>query len=491
MAIIKKLNTRITLKYDSYANWTSAPGKDLVLFKGEVGICEIPSVNKDSHIAPTVIFKVGTGAKYPEGHEKAGEYITFEDLPWASARAADVYSWAKASAVKLIDKKLVFVGGNPDGTDKEIPFNYVTKAEVTAITNSLAAKLEAIESNLTDIDDINIKIGDGFDSTNTVKKAIEVAVSLGQQGVDKATTALTELTKSSGTLTKAVNDIKQLQADLTAEIYARGEQGEDLENRLQSVESFFVTSEGEQLDKALDTLKEIQVYLKGEGEAPEGVISRVAANEAAIKTLQSSNGIIDRRIASAEASIEKNATETSSIQAIVSGYSGSGAIQAAISDVSARTDTALQAAQKAQSDTVTLTEVVNNKSTGLAKTYNLASTAAARVEGFDARITANEAAVSTLQSIVQTGNDSNTKLRTDITSIQSLVNHTSKGNEALHSEITRIAGLVEQSSDSWVTVKNTANSALAKAEAIEADYLKAADSYVLQCGTATSTSSAN
>ena len=33
---VKTLKTRIALKYDSYTNWTTSPGKDLVLLKGEI-----------------------------------------------------------------------------------------------------------------------------------------------------------------------------------------------------------------------------------------------------------------------------------------------------------------------------------------------------------------------------------------------------------------------------------------------------------------------
>jgi hypothetical protein len=99
MAIVKELNTRIALKYDSYANWTTAPGKDLVLLAGEIGICEIPAVNGDSRVAPTVLFKVGNGSK------------KFYELPWASAKAADVYSWAKAETVVLDGEVIKFKTG--------------------------------------------------------------------------------------------------------------------------------------------------------------------------------------------------------------------------------------------------------------------------------------------------------------------------------------------------------------------------------------------
>ena len=57
----KELQTRIALKYDSYSAWTSSPGKDLILLKGEIGICEIPSTNATATTAPTTLFKVGDG----------------------------------------------------------------------------------------------------------------------------------------------------------------------------------------------------------------------------------------------------------------------------------------------------------------------------------------------------------------------------------------------------------------------------------------------
>jgi hypothetical protein len=135
---IKELKTRIALKYDSYSAWTTAPGKDLVLLKGELGICYIGDTTPESHVVPTVLFKVGDGTK------------TFEALPWASAKAADVYNWAKASEVKRDGKKLVFVGGvvNADGTrsNLEVPFDYVTLAEVKEITDDLTTRIAAVEA---------------------------------------------------------------------------------------------------------------------------------------------------------------------------------------------------------------------------------------------------------------------------------------------------------------------------------------------------------
>lgn len=83
-------NTRIKLKYDTLANWTT--NKTKVLLQGEVGLCYVPAVtNGTTTTAPTVLFKVGDGT------------TTWKNLPWGSGLAADVYDWAKAAAKPSYD----------------------------------------------------------------------------------------------------------------------------------------------------------------------------------------------------------------------------------------------------------------------------------------------------------------------------------------------------------------------------------------------------
>lgn len=84
MAQDKILQTRISLKYDTYANWHS---KNPTLLEGEVAVVVVPGSDPVGTISnvPTVLFKVGDGAK------------KFDELPWVSGPAGDVYAWAKAS----------------------------------------------------------------------------------------------------------------------------------------------------------------------------------------------------------------------------------------------------------------------------------------------------------------------------------------------------------------------------------------------------------
>lgn len=89
MAEEKILNTRIQLKYDSYANWTE---KNPTLLAGEIAIAKLTTVaavkpGENDTQAP-VLFKVGPGA--------------FNSLPWVSALAADVYAWAKKTEEEFI-----------------------------------------------------------------------------------------------------------------------------------------------------------------------------------------------------------------------------------------------------------------------------------------------------------------------------------------------------------------------------------------------------
>ena len=104
----KTLNTRIKLKYDTLANW-QGDGASVVLLKGEVAICEVPTGGSLEQVTPpAILFKVGDGVK------------TFAQLPWASALAADVYAWAKAATKPT----------------------YST-AEITGLTSALAGKENA------------------------------------------------------------------------------------------------------------------------------------------------------------------------------------------------------------------------------------------------------------------------------------------------------------------------------------------------------------
>lgn len=82
----KKLNVRIRNKYDSYESWMAS---GLVLEAGEIAIAHTTvdvQVDNGTVKQPALLMKVGDGAK------------TFANLPWLSAKAADVLSVCKSEA---------------------------------------------------------------------------------------------------------------------------------------------------------------------------------------------------------------------------------------------------------------------------------------------------------------------------------------------------------------------------------------------------------
>lgn len=78
----KNFNARISLKYDSYANWIA---NDPVLLVGEVAIATIPTKQNGIEQVPAVVMKVGDGTK------------KYSELPFVSGLSADIYDWAKAA----------------------------------------------------------------------------------------------------------------------------------------------------------------------------------------------------------------------------------------------------------------------------------------------------------------------------------------------------------------------------------------------------------
>lgn len=596
---IKELKTRIALKYDSYANWTdpnsaAGKGKNLVLLAGELGICAIENPNTDTKVAPTILFKVGDGTS------------TFEELPWASAKAADVYQWAKASEVKREGKSLVFVGGGDKGGNVTVTFDYVTLSEVQAITNALdtrvtnvedsladsgkigaaiksaAGRLDAIEgangtiattaastlasaktyadgkasdaqtaaknytdaeitkvdgkiteintknnaqdtaiaANTTAIEQevadrgaaisgvttafqnadtaINEKIGGSYSKTATVHAAIVDAKKAGTDAAaaaEAAQDAIDALT--TGAVAQNTTDIASLNTALENEAKARSDKDGELEGRLEDVEAFFKLESGETLDSALDTLKEIQDYLNGEGTATDGIIGRVAAAENAIDDLEAefeTNG----RVSKAETAI-------TALSDVTDGYTAKGSIktavdaakkqadkgvadaataQAAAEAAQNAADAAQGAADKAQGEVDALEGVVENVS----KVANKATT---DIAALDTRVGNAETAITNLQTLTS-GADGNANLRKDITALQTLTGG-ANGNAKLREDLTALSNTVTDSATGLAATKAIADEANARSktnatniQAIADDYVKATDlvndEYIFNCG---------
>lgn len=76
------LNTRISLKYDTYTNWTT---NNPVLLAGEAAVCVVSAEAGSGLNEPAILLKFGNGTS------------SFTELSWASATAADVIPSLKGS----------------------------------------------------------------------------------------------------------------------------------------------------------------------------------------------------------------------------------------------------------------------------------------------------------------------------------------------------------------------------------------------------------
>jgi hypothetical protein len=122
----KTINTRIKNKVAELSSWNSATG---TLLDGEIAIVRVPT--GDTYTNPVtgvdepvveLLMKVGDGSS------------TFANLPWLSAKASDVYNWAKK------------------GTAEEIPVT------VNGTASTLGAYLTKVDTNASNISSVSAKV---------------------------------------------------------------------------------------------------------------------------------------------------------------------------------------------------------------------------------------------------------------------------------------------------------------------------------------------
>ena len=162
----KTLQTRIKLRYASYSEWQSST---LKLLAGEVALCYVPANNDEiKNTAPTVLFKVGNGSK------------VFSELQWASARAADVYNWAKQSTLPIekLGSGNVVASISWDAENNKLKYETVSVAtsegleELQNLVAGINTRLGAAE---TDIDNLQAAI-ETLNGENTVDGSVAKAV---------------------------------------------------------------------------------------------------------------------------------------------------------------------------------------------------------------------------------------------------------------------------------------------------------------------------
>ena len=154
----KTIQTRIKNKVDLYSNWKDVTG----LLDGEIALVRVPTgetytnpVTGKAEPVVELLMKVGDGE-----HD-------FNDLPWLSAKASDVYNWAKtdkAENVKVITTKVVD-GKTVVDQEKTLKEWFSSLSSSQAIQD---AAIEALTGRLDELTDSS--------KAGSIAKAIEGAI---------------------------------------------------------------------------------------------------------------------------------------------------------------------------------------------------------------------------------------------------------------------------------------------------------------------------
>ena len=211
MADITKFYTRVQLKYDTWANWNTDAAKAIIPLKGEVCLVEIPSGASSGmqDTPPSVLMKVGDGV------------TTFGQLPWLSALAADVHSWAKKSEADFktwLDKTAGFA------TDAELESVSSAVSSLDATVKTIQGDLGTAQNDIKALKNTDTSHGDRLtaletavgtngdgDSLSTRVGALETTMAAEQTNIDNLEVAM-EIVRGAdsveGSIAKALKDAK-------------------------------------------------------------------------------------------------------------------------------------------------------------------------------------------------------------------------------------------------------------------------------------------
>lgn len=171
----KTLNTRILLKYDTWTNWSNDTvanqGANLVLKKGEVAFCEVPSGASVDGVQnpPHILYKVGDGTK------------KFSELAWGSAKASDVHTWAKESQAQFENRVSGLISAALNGEGQATIKGYVTESDFNEFKTTIENRVKDVEDRVKAIED------DYTDSAKLAKAVSDAKAELIGHDYDAAT----------------------------------------------------------------------------------------------------------------------------------------------------------------------------------------------------------------------------------------------------------------------------------------------------------------
>lgn len=178
----KTLQTRIKNRFDTLANW-SASGVELL--PGEIALVSVTTQQVDQATGdvvnvPAVLMKVGEDGK------------AFGELPWVSALAADVYSWAKEE-----DPSTITIKYNK-GTSSNASWQTSTLADVLKDLETAKANIAALKTDVL----TTISVDPASATANGVVQGVTYNSSTGKFTVSYGTVATADIANSAVTTAK-------------------------------------------------------------------------------------------------------------------------------------------------------------------------------------------------------------------------------------------------------------------------------------------------
>ena len=290
----KILQTRIQLKYDTYANWTT---NNPILKAGEVAVATIASGNTqevNSVTAPQVLLKVGDGTN------------NYNALPFISAKAADVHSWAKAANKPTYSASEItglsdYISGEIQDTDTQYKlvkindYNYKLQSKTLngtwadvegsaiVIPNDTEA-IEALEASITTLtgaDTVEGSVAKALKDAKAYADGKDAAIAAAKKAGDDAQAdvdALEAVVGNSGSgLVKNVNDNTSNIATLTGKVSTLV--GSDTSKSARTIASEEVAKIVAGADASYDTLKEIADWISSHKTDATAMNSAITALE--------------------------------------------------------------------------------------------------------------------------------------------------------------------------------------------------------------------
>lgn len=303
------IKTRILSRIDLYENWVN---NNPTPMEGEVCIVVVPAEAGAIPQEPATLLKVGDGE------------TAFADLPFLTAIAGDVYDWAKASTkptyaaseITGIDTFIAEYVSEEMGIDIDTDTQYtMVPAEGNAYQYKLMSKSKADSTYTNEIATIDIP---KYDDSSLLTRINTLETLVGSETV--AAQIATQITALDLANTyEAKGSAAEVQLKLDAEIARASAAEESLISRLVPLETFLEAAEFDTEDSnVIDTLKELQVYIKSDEAGTASLLASINQNTAAISAVNSVVTNHENKLATIEEGAQVNKIESVSDEFVIS-----------------------------------------------------------------------------------------------------------------------------------------------------------------------------